>query len=406
MKRRIIFLVVIFLFSSAFSQAPEPSKNMDWKQELTDVDVKGRVGAKRDRKIFANMLFFYGQLRQTAEGSLEMLRSISDFALKSFNVLVRVENVVKTAQALKESFKEYDNILKNAKNPFDLFDKTVTHTYTNVIMKGTDVMWLETAGMFNDFAALNDARQKIAVSTVNIGKTWDLERDTVWTVSEEGDSTYSVYFEQEGKKETLEEYQKRKLEEYNNKKLNEKLDEIDVAYDSAEVAKASVSQKMTNLSVNLRYQSKMAAQAVNMTDPRLIKKYEFNPQAKRKGATAEVMSSSMGNVSSRRQQHENNFAELQYAITMASSSVADGENSLTTSAKAEVLGAENSLLSTYIEHETLNDFIKVMSALTFSKMESLTGKVYQKAHTVVSADKLAILANDLAKKAQKEAGNE
>jgi len=391
-----VILLLLILFGLAFAQMPAADKSMSWQDELTDVDPStGVIGAKKDKKIMANMLFFYGQLRQTAEGSLEMLKSISDFALKTFNVLVRVENMVKTAQDIKEAFKKYEEVLDNWRdgkkhNPFKLFDNMIEHTYKEVIGKGTDMMWIQTAGMFDDLKALNESRQQIALSTINIGKTWDLERDTAWTVTDGDTVSFSVYVKQEGEKETLKEYQKRKMTEYEER----------LAQDST--TKKTMSEKMTFLSQNLQYQSKMAAQAVNMTDPRLIEKYEFNPNAKLKGARAEVISSSIANVSSRRQQHENNFQELQYAIQMASNSISGGEGSITATVKAEVLGVENTLLSSYIEHEAVNDYVKVMGAMALGNLGNMSNYVHHKSRAIVSADMWANLAKETKERIEKK----
>jgi hypothetical protein len=366
----------MLLFSLAFSQLDAPSTEMSVEDEILDVDEKGRFGAKTDKKILSNMLFVYGQIRQTAEGGLKLLQSVSDFALKSFDVLIRVENITKTAIKIKEDFKEYKNVFKSTKNPFKLIDNVVSHTYNNMIVNGTDMMWLESAGMMEDLAELNDARQNIAVATKNIASVWDIGRDTSITIEAktdaEGNVTYdttkSIWLKQEGEYQTVQDYQ-------------------------ADSSRSKASKAMTKLSVNLRSQSIMATQAVNMTDPRMIAKYEFNPNMKRKGATAEVMSSALANTKVRKQQHETNYLQLRYAMSMASDGAGD-ETSITATGAAEVLGAENALLSTYIEHENLNDFIKVMGAMSLNNMEELTKDVHGKVNLVTSANRLAIIAKE------------
>jgi len=397
MKTVTVVLLVLSLFFTGFAKMPKPDKTMTWQEELTDIEKDpskpsaGVIGPKRDKKIFANMLFFYGQLRQTAEGALKMLGSVSDFALRSFEVLVRMENIASTAIKIRDSVKDIPDVFRESKNPFQLIDRLSSHAYNNIIVGGTDMMWIQTAGFMDDLAAVNDARQNIVVSAVNIGRTWDLRQDTTYTVNETGDTVfYSVYYTQDGNKITQEEYQARRLE-------LRRAAETDFDNKGTGLSMAGFSQTM-------RYQSRMAMQAINMTDPRLIAKYEFNPRAKRQGLTAEVTSSAIANANVRREQNENNFWELFYAINMASDGVGD-ETSITASTKAEVLGAENALFSTYGEHEGLNDFIKVMSAMALTRAGRLTTDVYSAAEVVQNTNRLSSLARGRAEEWKRDSVN-
>jgi hypothetical protein len=371
-----VILLLFLIALTVFSQVESPCRSMDVKDELTDIDGRGRIGAKRDRKIFSNLLFFYGQLRQTAEGSIEMLRSVTDFALRSFDVLVRVENIASTAVRIRDNVQKFPEVVSGARNPFQLMDGLATWAYKDVV-GSTDMMWIQTAGMFRDLAEMNDSRQNIAVSAVNMGAVWDIEREFI--VDENGDTT--VLFKQTGERITLKQYQERRQ---HSESAESSRTHIDNLMNTPDGDRGTFSQRM-------RYQSRMAMQAVNMTDPRLIARWEFNPRAKRRGLTAEVSSSAIANANVRKQQNATNFWSLFYAMKNASDGIGD-QTSITASTRAEVLGAENALFSGFGEHEALNDYIRVMSAMVLSRAGNLTTQIYEGAQTVHSANRLALMA--------------
>jgi len=389
---RFAILLIFFLYiRGGFSQMDAPSTDMSFGDVITDVDEHGRLGAKTDKKVFSNTLFLYGQVRQTAEGTIKIMKNVADFALKAFDLLVRVENVVNTAIEIKRYVKEYKEIWQNTRggnfwktmrNVAKNTEKMVENTYINVINRGTDMMWLEASGAMNDLAQMDRQRQMIAQESRNVGALWNIEKDTVskkdsipvYNYTLKGDSlicdtTYEPY-------------------------------EIKAIY-LTQAARDSVREAQKNAPTGfqktLREQSYMAAQAVNMTDKRLIEKYKFDPRAKRAGAKSEVMSGAIASANVRKQQHADKYWELRYAIGMVSEGAGE-ESAITAQAQGEVLAAENDLKTTYSEHESLNDLIKVMGAMTLSNVGSLSETIFSKSAEVQNTGAWAVGCKEKAEK--------
>jgi hypothetical protein len=358
MRTKSVIFLLLFAFLQTFAQMDAPSTKLGAFDAATDIDEKGRLGAKTDKKIFSNALFLYGQVRQTAESTVKVLKGVADFALGAFGLLVRVENVVNTAIRIKGYWGEYGEIWKEKGNFFQKLDKTVNNTYENIICKGTDMMWLEASGAMDDLAEMDKNRQRIASASRDIGALWNLENDTTtklivvykWEDGEDAGSKILVDSTYETNKE------------------------IYLAQAQRDTALERKKNSPTNFQNTMRRQSYMATQAVNMTDKRLIDKYKFDPRAKRLAAKSETMSDAIANVNVRKQQHEDNFWELRYAMGMVSEGSGD-TSSITAQAQGEVLAAENDLKTTFGEHESLNDLIKVMGAMTLSNVGSLSETV-------------------------------
>jgi hypothetical protein len=373
-----------------FAQMDAPSKGLGVGDAITDVDEKGRLGAKTDKKIFSNALFVYGQIRQTAEGTINVLKGVADFALMAFGLLVRVENVVNTAVEIKKYWGEYGEIWRGKGNFFEKLDNSVTNTYENIICRGSDVMWLETSGAMNDLAEMDKQRQRIARESRNIGALWNIEKDTVQKKDSVAVSDFkrnadgTFFFDSEG------------------------YPVMDTSYDSYEIKEIYLARKpgnpsydslknaQTRFQKNMREQSYMASQAVNMTDKRLIDKYKFDPRAKRAAAKSETMSDAIANVNVRKQQHEDNYWELRYAMGMVSEGSGD-TSSITAQAQGEVLAAENDLKTTFSEHESLNDLIKVMGAMTLSNVGYLSSGIVFKSTQIQTANEWADICRKKAK---------
>lgn len=374
MKTKLMMFLLYFICSQNFAQMDAPSKELDAVDAITDIDEKGRLGAKTDKKIFSNTLFIYGQVRQTAEGTIKILKNVADFALTAFDLLIRVENVVNTAIRIKGYWGEYGEIWRGKGNFFQKLDNTVSNTYENIISKGTDMMWLEVSSTIDDLADMDKQRQMIAHESRNIGTLWNIEKDTVT------------------KKDSIAVYDFKKND--NGGLIYDSVGNpvMDTSYSSYEIKeiyllanKKDTIKEPTKFQKNMRYQSHMATQAVNMTDKRLIDKYKFDPRAKRAAAKSETMSGAIANVNVRKQQHEDNFWELRYAIGMVSEGSGDS-SAITAQAQGEVLAAENDLKTTFSEHESLNDLIKVMGAMALGNVGSLSETIFSKSAQIQAAN--------------------
>jgi len=379
MRTKSVIFLLLFAFLQTFAQMDAPSTKLGAFDAATDIDEKGRLGAKTDKKIFSNALFLYGQVRQTAESTVKVLKGVADFALGAFGLLVRVENVVNTAIRIKGYWGEYGEIWKEKGNIFQKLEKTVNNTYENIICKGTDMMWLEASGAMDDLAEMDKNRQRIASASRDIGALWNLENDTTtklivvykWEDGEDAGSKILVDSTYETNKE------------------------IYLAQAQRDTALERKKNSPTNFQNTMRRQSYMATQAVNMTDKRLIDKYKFDPRAKRLAAKSETMSDAIANVNVRKQQHEDNFWELRYAMGMVSEGSGD-TSSITAQAQGEVLAAENDLKTTFGEHESLNDLIKVMGAMTLSNVGSLSETVIFKSTQIQTTNDWADICRKIA----------
>lgn len=350
MKIHKIFFLLFFVFAFAFvshgdMQSPtsvtEPADILDPKQK------------KRDRKIMRNILFVYGQIRQTAEGTLEILDCVSDFALKSFTVLKKVQQVVETSQKVWNTIESYKDIkYENLLNPFKAFstiDQIVGKTHKELYEGGTDLLLYQSGKMAGMLADVEISRRNIVLASA---ATFETARSIGLAGNDEAKADWHL-----------------EKKEWERKQ------------------KANLSAQTQDISQKLYLFKYAMNQAIELNNPELFEKYGYHPKVRMKQAVSSVAKNENASASIRKEVAKNQLIMAKYAIAQAGGDLGndDSETAISAQAVAEVLSSQNLLFSSLGENESINSLTKVLSAMALSRVENYAMNDYNSKVIMVNA---------------------
>ena len=327
--RKLKILFIIFM-SACFLSADmtPPTKEMD------AVDIADPKQRKRDMKVFQNMLFVYGQVRQTAEGAVEVLNTVSDFALKSFSTFKQVQKLVGKGRQIYSAMKKLDmDDFKNPKNWKEALEKLddVSNTWSDFYSHGSSVLGYQTDKSINILSGLENSRNVISAAVNNV----DLKIEGI------------VLPEDKIGKEN-------------------KIKQI-------------LSQETQSISSELYWFKRGVLQGVEVVDPYITEKHSYHPKVKKNIAITSVAEDGIAGAAVRKEYAQNQLALSRYSMSNAAGGLGgepNEESAITAQASAEALSSQNSLVLSLGEHESINALTKVMSAMALSKADNYFMKDY------------------------------